>query len=279
MNQMNQLKILSFAIDIQAYMKLRSSENDNTNSIFGWYNKTEKLDASNKLLRLLEGENIVLSGSDISIIRNGRLGDLCRAFAKNNGFATLRDFLNSAELKQYTKENISSKLTVDVDDHAKYLSSQIKHGQYATRDKFYIESKKILKDIPLMARIDGLLDLCIGFCKEQVSDKIFTDTPFKDWEFVETYATPPVMEFKVLGNFYYISNRAPSRGELRAQNFLDMIKNYPNLTISTALYDHPFDFICIMAHAQQANIDLAGKMTSSSNRILKESIFKKYYGY
>jgi hypothetical protein len=227
----------------------------------------------------LEGENIVLSSSDISIIRNGRLGDLCRAFAKNNGFATLRNFLNSAELKQYTRENISSKLAVDVDSHAKHLSSQIKSGQYATKDKLYIESKKIVKDMPLLTRVDGLLDLCIGFCKEQVSDKIFTDTPFKDWEFLGTYATPPVMEFEVLGNFYYISNRDPTRGELRGQVFLDMIKNYPNLTISTALYDHPVDFICMLANSQQATIDMADKMTSSNNKTLKASIFKKYYGY
>ena len=275
---MDQLKILAFAIDIQAYMKLRSSEN-NKNSIFGRYNKTEKLDASNKLLKLLQGENIILSSSDISTIRDGRLGNLCRTFAKHNGFATLRDFLKSEKLKQYTKENISNNLTVDVDKYSKYLSKQIKLDGYQSKDTVWSCAHEIQNPQPLMVKIDGLLDLCIGFCKEQVSDKTFIDTPFKYWELVSTYAEPSVMEFKVLGNFYYVSNRDPTRGELRSYIFLDIIKKNPNLNISSLMDKYPFDLVCMIAQSQKICVDLASKGTSDRNRDLTKSMFKKYYQY
>lgn len=278
MKQISELQILSFAIDLQAYMKLRSSE-DNKKTIFGRYNKTDKLDASNKLLTLLEGEDIKFTDMEISILRNGRLGNFCRKFAKKHGFTTLREFLKSIEFKNYTSKNISHNLKVDTHNYTKLLSENIKNNNYINKDDVWREVRTIQDDQSFSVKIDGLIDLCYDFCKDQIGDKIFIETPFHKWTLIDRYATPPVMEFKVLENFYYVSNRLSTNGELRSDVFLNIIKKHPNMNIQSLVEECPFDLICMISESQQLISGLMTIETSDKNKILRKSIFKKYYNY
>lgn len=278
MKQISELKILSFAIDLQAYMKLRSSE-DNKKTIFGIYDKTDKLDASKKLLNLLEGKDIKFTDNEISILRNGRLGNLCRKFAKKHGFTTLREFLKSLEFKNYTSKNISHNLKVDTDEYTESLSKEIKNNNYTIKDDLWENAKTMQADHSFLTKIDGLIDLSYKFCKDQIDDEIFTKTPFHKWTLMGRYESPPVMEFNVLGNFYYVSDRVPSRGELRSDNLLNIMRKNPNLNITSLIEEYPFDLICMISESQQIVIELMKTETSDNNTKLRRSIFKKYYGY
>lgn len=278
MKHISELQILSFAIDLQAYMKLRSSE-DNKKTIFGRYDKTDKLNVSKKLLTLLEGGDIKFTDNEISILRNGRLGNLCRKFAKKHGFTTLREFLKSIEFKNYTSKNISHNLKVDTDEYTESLSKEIKNNNYILKDDLWKNAKAMQVDQSLLTKIDGLIDLSYKFCKDQVNDEIFTKTPFNKWTLMGRYESPPVMEFNVLGNFYYVSDRFPSRGELRSDVFLNIIKKNPNLNITSLIEEYPFDLICMISESQEMVAKLMDIKTSNNNKNLRKSIFKKYYGY
>ncbi|WP_150467678.1 hypothetical protein [Francisella sp. SYW-9] len=282
MKQLSQLDILSFAIDLQAYLTLRSSEG-NKKTIFGKYNKTDKLDASKKLLALLEGKDISFTDNEISIIRNGRLGNLCRKFAKKHGFTTLREFLKSIEFKDYTSKNISHDLKVDTNKCTEFLSNEIKNNNYTIKDDLWKNAKTVQADQTFLTKINGLIDLCYKFCKDQVDDEIFTKTPFHKWTLMDRYNNPPVMEFYVLGNFYYVSDRVPSNGELRSDNFLNIMKKNPNLNITSLIEEYPFDLIFMISECQQIvtklkEMEMETK-NSDKNKNLRALIFKKYYGY
>lgn len=278
MKQLSQLDILSFAIDLQAYLKLRSSEG-NKHTIFGRYDKTDKLNASNKLLGLLEGKDTNFTDNEISTIRDGRLGNLCRRFAKKHGFLTLREFLQSLEFKDYTNKNISRDLKVNIDGYTKSLSENIKNMNYKTKDNLWEEARMLQSNQSFLTKIDGLIDLTYSFCKDQVSDKVFTETPFRKWILIARYKNPDMMEFNVLGNYYYVSDREATKGELRSDNFLNIMKNKPNLNITSLIEEYPFDIICMISESQELIFNLQNFETSNKNRDLRSSIFKKYYGY
>jgi hypothetical protein len=279
-----EMDMLAFAIDIQAYIKFRSLQKGDKNSIFGQHTKTEKLDAAKKLFKLLQGEIIVFSRAEISTIRNGRLGDICRMHTKKkNRYHSLSDFLIYYRTNLYSEESRIEDLSVDVNHYTGCLSNRIKAGKYDSKKIVWAEARKMSSSRTLLDRIGTCIDLHLDLCKEQISDGIFTETPFKHWKLIERLDLPPVMKFNVLGNFYYISNRKSDNGELRHDVFLDIIKNNPSLNISTLLSEYPFDLVFLLAKNQElvdklANIQGRHGNTSKNNQ-LRQSTFKKYYGY
>ena len=117
--------LLKLKSKILGYILIREKENKYT-SIFGRYSKQEKISAAQKLLQYLEiketRNGCYFTKHEISCIRDGRLGKICREFVKkNNIFKNVRDLLDNENKKYIILSN-----NIDLKYDNKILDSSFK---------------------------------------------------------------------------------------------------------------------------------------------------------
>ena len=118
MNMLHDLDISYFIQDIENYIKIREQEG-NKISFFGGYSKNDKLAVASKLLSFLKGLNVDFSNQEISILRNGRLGEICKKFAKGHGFSSVTNLFCSDNFKI---------IDIVVDNYFKIIYEIVEHS-------------------------------------------------------------------------------------------------------------------------------------------------------
>ena len=231
--------IASFSFDLQCYIAIRKlgGMNNKRTLLFG-YNKTEKLHASYNLRKILEGEDIQLSNTDVKALRDGKLHKICKKHALILGFKTVSSMLVSKTLKEFCKTYIGHSLKInrsDLNDRFKdnYINNLTSAG---TKKNDMIN---IHNGLTLLNKIDGTIDKGFKFCSDQINNPAFMSTKFHHWKIVSRHLMKDgaeVIEFNVKGDLFYASDRMTACGELRSDNLLSYMRDNPNKNM---------DFLCL----------------------------------
>jgi hypothetical protein len=263
--------VLCFSFELQLYKKIRMSQVEHKKrSYLKGYSRSAKTSAVNNLISILEGnKRASLSKTDIKALRNGALGRLCSKYAELFGFSNRTRMFESRSLMKFCNAYVNQSLKFDDGDLHNRSKDCIK-GEISDAYQIKNKVKNDFAGLSIADRIDGTIDIAFDFCKNQLSNHIFMDTPFKNWKLVKK--DDVFLEFMVGSTVFYCSNRIASAGELRSDNLLRYMKDNPN----SCMNDLASDPTNLVNYALNSQLNAVGMFLNGeiSQATLKKALGK-----